>query len=266
MQMEMLQIMDMENKSSNKSKEIHLTERDFAIIEFLNEMKFGSASDVFEKFFKITTDQEIAKNDLWTKKRLSQLESLEVLKRTKAFHENTVYYQATKKGVTALRNMYPERSFSNYFSGFDLNTFHHDKTVLRARLYLELSQYAFGWQSDRNLKQQTAVNEAGLKSYVPDGVFLSADGCKVALEIEIAQKARKCYQEKIAKFLDHIEGKTAQTKIFDVVHFVCDRERVFEILKEETQFYSSYFKVTRTSDFFNGDYHAPQENKSQEGL
>ena len=244
------QIKDKAKVPKDRSKAIHLTERDFLIIDFLNEMKFASASDVFEKFFKVTLDGEIAKNDLWTKKRIYQLESLGVVKRTKAFHENTTYYLATKKGVTALRNTYPNKEVANQFNKFDLNTFHHDKTVLRARLYLESKNYATDWQSDRNLKQQTAINESGLRSYVPDGIYTNPKGQKVAFEVEISQKARKCYQEKISKFIDHIEGRTTSKKLFDVVHFVCERERVFEILNEETQFYKLYFKVTRSSDFF----------------
>lgn len=266
MQMQMLQIMEIKRKPVKKKYEVNLTKRDLAILEIANEMKFISLDDVYHKYFAVNLDQSLSCSTKWAYERLHQLEVAGLLKKTKSFHESKTYYQATKKGWRVVTNNNPGRVFSNYYKGFDLNTFHHDKTVLRARLYLESKSYATDWQSDRNLKYQTAVNEAGLRSYVPDGIYTNPDGIKVAFEIEISQKGRKCYQEKISKFIDHVEGRTAANKIFDVIHFVCERERVFEILCEETQFYKEHFKVSRLTEFFQGDYQIQKAPISKLGL
>lgn len=254
MQMEMQQAQDVERNPIKPKASLDLTDRDYGIIELANEMKFVSITEVYEKFFATLRNNEPAKNDLWAQKRLSELEKFDLLKKTKSFAESKSYYQATKKGRRLLGERYPDRLFANYYSGFDLNTFHHDKMVLSSRMYLEKNGVAINWQSDRNLRQEPAITKSGLRPYVPDGIYETATGRKVALEVEIAQKGKNKYQEKIQKFIEHLRQPVKEERLFNVVHFVCEKQRVFEIISEETAIYGNSFFVTRSEEFFNGKY------------
>ncbi len=231
------------------SKTLSLTTRDLEIIEFIIDMKFAAIEDVFEKFFKVTQDQMPAKSNLWARKRLLQLEQGKFLKAHKLHQEKTTFYTATFKGYYAVSNICPEKTLCKPIGGFDSRTYGHDKTVLKCRLALETQWNVTNWVSDRKLKSFPDFAGGLSNQYVPDGIFTTPSGEKVAFELEIARKAKSRYQDKIRKYVSHMRSSDATSRKFESVLFVCPKQTVCDLLIKETRIYNKLFKVKAMHEF-----------------
>lgn len=233
------------------AKNIVLTGRDFEILEFIMDMKFAGIDEVFEKFFKITMSNESAKSSEWARKRLCQLEKANFLKSVRSFSESTRYYVTTFKAYYALTQFNPEKFVSKPGGGFDQRTFLHDRGVLRARLHLESLRLVNLWLSDRKLKSSTELVGGLSVQYIPDAIYVTPAGVRVAFELEIAVKAKSRYQEKIKKYVHLMRSTNMQHKVFDRVQFVCAKETVAKFLIKETRIYGELFEVITIENFFS---------------
>lgn len=232
------------------AKNIVLTERDFEILEFIMDMKFAGIEEVFERFFKITMSNESAKSSEWARKRLCQLEKANFLKSVRSFSESTRYYVTTFKAYYALTQFNPEKFVSKPSGGFDQRTFLHDRGVLRARLHLESLRLVNLWLSDRKLKSSTELAGGLQVQYIPDAIYITPAGVRIAFELEIAVKAKGRYQDKIKKYVQIMRSTNSQHKVFDRVHFVCAKETVAKFLIKETRIYGELFEVVTAENFF----------------
>ncbi len=233
------------------AKNIVLTERDFEILEFIMDMKFAGIEEVFERFFKITMSNESAKSSEWARKRLCQLEKANFLKSVRSFSESTRYYVTTFKAYYALTQFNPEKFVSKPSGGFDQRTFLHDRGVLRARLHLESLHLVNLWLSDRKLKSSTELTGGLQVQYIPDAIYATPAGVRVAFELEIAVKAKSRYQDKIKKYVQLMRSTNTQHKVFDRVQFVCAKETVAKFLIKETRIYGDLFEVVTAENFFS---------------
>ena len=130
--------------------------------------------------------------------------------------------------------------------------FEHDRMVLNVRLLLERADLVSKWISERFLKIQFGDNrENTIEKYnIPDGIFESLIGRKIAIEVEMSHKARKKYQEKIRFLVSMIRNKKFKYFEFDEVHFLCRSKAVAQTLKEETKIYGNLFSVETLEEFF----------------
>lgn len=236
-----------EKKSNPKT--VVLAPRDLEIIEFILDMKFASSDEVFEKFFKVTRFNETAKNDLWAKKRLFQLEQGNFLRSVRAFSESTRFFTVTRKGYYALSQVYPEKILSKPMGAFDQRTFIHDRTVLKCRMWIESNLPSANWISERRLKSSTEL-ACGLSSLdIPDGVFDHPALGRVAFELEIAHKNQARYTKKIKRYVHLLRSTEVSGRKFDCIIFVCLKEPVRIRLEKEARLYGSMFKVLSLQDF-----------------
>lgn len=250
MQLAMSGIFPEITEKRTSAKNIVLTERDFEILEFIMDMKFAGVEEVFEKFFKITLANESAKSSEWARKRLCQLEKANFLKSVRSFSESTRYYVTTFKAYYALTQFNPEKFVGKLSGGFDQRTFLHDRGVLRARLHLESLQLVRVWMSDRKLKSSTELAGGLSVQYVPDAIYVTPAGARVAFELEIAVKAKSRYQDKIKKYVQLMRSTNMQHKVFDRVQFVCAKDTVAKFLVKETRIYGELFEVVTVDRFF----------------
>lgn len=250
MQMELNGIYTEIPKKLNTTKNVILTSRDFEILEFILEMRFSGIEEVFEKFFKITQSSVQAKSMEWARKRLSQLEEAKFLKSVRSFSESTRYFTTTFKAYYALSNIKPEVLVCRPSLGFDIRTFYHDKAVLRSRIHLEQKHKVTLWVSDRKLKSAAELTNGLDRLYIPDAIYTSVSGEKVAFELEIAVKAKKRYQDKIKKYVSILRSTDVKHKIFDRVLFVCAKASVAEHLSKETKIYGELFEIQTFDEFF----------------
>ena len=229
--------------SASIDRGVTLTPRDFEIFEFILEMKFASREEVYRKFFRTTRNECEARSDAWAKKRLMQLERGGFLRSTYAFSESTRYFVGTLKAYYALSSIVTNRPMAKPTGGFDQRTFIHDKTILQIRLELEESGVATEWTSDRVLRSGHQNNFGLTAAYVPDAIYKVSSGERVAFELEIAQKSRARYQDKIRRYVELMRTRKLDTQMFRRVHFVCLRKAPFEALKSETRIYGELFRV-----------------------
>ena len=268
MQLALIQGLTEEPKRKTVSKNVVLSERDLEVIEFIIDMKFASVEDIFEKFFKVTLSSQEAKSDLWARKRLLQLEQGKFLNANKVATEKISYYTATFKAFYALSNVHPEKAFVKPIGGFDMRTFVHDKLVLKCRLDLEKRFNVTSWISDRKLKSSAELS-GGLSSiHIPDAIYTFPSGKRVAFELEIARKAKSRYVDKIRKYVQVMRSTEAAKKKFDVVHFVCTQDAVYDLLVKETKIYGGLFLIQTMNQFIaelSGTV-APQVHKENKNV
>lgn len=211
---------------------VELTKRDFEILEFMLDMKFASAREVFEKYFKETLSGEAAKSIAWAKKRLLQLERGGFLRAIYSFYDSTRYYVVTRKGYQTLVSILPEKEFTNYSGGFDLRTFIHDREVLFERLRIESTLQASNWISDRRLRAGHGSIFGFSGHYIPDGVFTLPSGEKEAVEIEISRKSTRKYRDKISRYVKLIRERRGDPSMVKRVRFRCYQSFVFNAIQE----------------------------------
>ena len=248
MQLALLEEVTERESKRTKFRNTFLTERDCEVIEFIIEMKFASVVEVYDRFFKVTLSDENSKSNLWARKRLMQLKQGGFLRANRTPNERETYYSATYKAYYALSNIYPDKSICKPVGGFDHRTFKHDQLVLKCRLDLERQQNITNWISDRRLKASAELSGGLTALQVPDAIYSTADGEKVAFEMEISRKEKSRYSSKVTKYVSLVRQAENKRK-FGKVLFVCTQDAVKDLLVKETKIYGSIFEVRSMNEF-----------------
>jgi len=235
-------------EKETKSRSIELTDRDFELMRFILEMKFASGELLFQRFFKVTLSKHESRSRAWSQRRLQQLEKSNLIRGAHSFSERVRYFTCTKNGYYAIRQVYPQDHHVRPCVELDQRSFYHDKTIVKLRLQLEESGLATSWISERILRAG-AKDCGGLKGrWVPDGIYETPLGQKVAFELEVSQKSREAYRTKIRSYANIL--KQSEDRLpFGKVHFVCARDSVLEILKTETRLYPDLFLIEPLSKY-----------------
>ncbi|WP_413942745.1 replication-relaxation family protein [Bdellovibrio sp. HCB-162] len=240
-----------ENGRVKKDRGVILTERDIEVIEFILDMKFSSVEDIFERFFKVTLAGEEARSNEWAIRRLQQLAKAGYLKGTFSFSERTKFYLATPKGYKAVSDAKPEAYVIKPSQVIDHRTFAHDRLVLESRIILENQRAASCWISDKKLRSSRELAGGLVHSNVPDGIFKTESGERVALELELSLKSRSQYITKVRKYVSMMRSENQAVKVFDRVLYVCAKQATIDYLTKETKIYGSLFEVQSFNTFFS---------------
>lgn len=231
------------------SNAVMLTERDLEILEFIIDMKFSSVQAVFKKFFQKTRSETEAKSQAWAQKRLFQLEKAKFLTAVYNFADRTKYYSGTFKSYYALKNLNPQLMLLKPTGSIDQRTFSHDKTVLDLRVLLEESGKSTLWISERKLKAQPELVQGLSPKYIPDGIYLTPSGEKIAFELEISTKAKERYREKVRRYVYLLRSSQSE-KPFHRIQFVCATDIVRKHIERETKLYPQFFSVESLNQYF----------------
>ncbi|MDZ4660046.1 MAG: hypothetical protein SGJ18_00360 [Pseudomonadota bacterium] len=248
------EISEVKRKLKEKEqKRIVLSQRDFDVLNFILEMKFASVDEVYRKFFKTIDSQGKEMGFHYAKKRLVQLAGSDFLKSTKAFSESKRLFFATRRALSALREIYPGHEFARPSGSIDSRTIVHDYLLLKLRLVLEEKGEVVHWLSDRTIKVQTGILSHLGEAYSPDAVITHRDGSKTALEFEIAVKAKSRYQEKIKRYVAWIREHRQDPSAFTRVHYVVMSPTTQRHLEHFSGIYSDLFKI-ELADGYLGEY------------
>ena len=231
------------SKKSKPNEFILLTSRDFEIISFVCEMKFASIDDIYEKFFKKLKDGSESKSMWWARERITELYKHGYISRIYSFNERKAYYLGTKKGYYELIKSYPAVIPTRPVESINFNTFEHDKLLMSLRLKMEKTNECSKWVSDRTLSQFPDLCPSMDKSYLPDAIYTTAEGEKVAFELEISRKAKKRYHEKIQSYVKCLRLNKDSLSIFKKVIFFVIHEPVKLLLDNEIKLYKQYFDI-----------------------
>lgn len=222
-----------------KSESYRMTSRDMDILEFILEMKFSTIEDIHSKFFRLTKTGDKSSCLRWARERVANLVKSDFLKAIKDVCHRTLYI-VTSKGYLYLRNSRIENIYSRAIQQVDGRTYDHDQKVIQIRLALEECSVVDKWISERQLSEIEEYRSFLPTEFRPDAIYF-ANGRKVAFELEIARKSKERYQQKIKRYIQLMIEKGHQP-IFDQVHFVCEKETVMNLIKDQTELFQPYFK------------------------
>ena len=245
-------VLQMEKVSSVVQKSyrrdpIILTSRDYEIISFLLEMKFAGLDEVHAKFFSKLKSGEKSESNIWARERLTKLTNNGFLDRSFSFYERKSIFVATLKGYYALRSFEENHNLLLPARSINLNTYNHDKLVLQERLALEESEEVTNWISDRRLKSDFSRLFKVSSVYVPDGIYTTQLGTKIAFELELARKSKTEYRNKIRTYVQLMRDHKSHPEMFQKVHYLCFSKAVADILRAETKIYGELFEIEERS-------------------
>jgi hypothetical protein len=154
------------------------------------------------------------------------------------------------KGFYALDAERPNDEHCKPLSVPDYTNFEHDKLVLKSRLYLEERFGATDWISDRYLRQVAGLKSKSKNVQIPDGIYTNQETKRVAFELERSRKTKSDYAEIIRKYVHIIRSKDQKSNLFEAAHFVCLKDSVAELLRQQTKIYGDLFKIQTSTEFF----------------
>lgn len=230
---------------------MHLTDRDFEIVNFVLNMKFATVENIHQRFFKYKKDGSISNSEWYARERVRELVLDKYLQPVKYRFENKNYYIGTKEGYDLIRYMKSSWEPAKPIDRIDVRTFDHDQRVMESRILLEEHEKVSQWQSDKQLKAEylCMYGPVNGRDCTPDGVYKSLAGKVIAFEYEIAQKSKKRYDEKIQHYVNCIRQNyfTAIPK-YDHVRIACEYEAVYRVLCDQTSLYKQYFIIERAEE------------------
>jgi hypothetical protein len=174
----------METKEKSKTKKVILQDRDYEVLKYILEQKFLSREQI-EKWFYKTND--VLRNRLW------ELMLSGYLKKEPVALSSKDHFLIAGLGLRALA----ERGVNGIrpAKSIDIRFYFHDRAVTDIRLLFEDMGLAKDWKSERVLKA-----EIGSLKKIPDGMFLSPAGKRIAFELELAPKENSRYKKILAGY------------------------------------------------------------------
>lgn len=230
------------------AKGFRFTDRELDILEFVLEMKFSTLEDIHSKFFKVTKWGSTSNSVIWARQRISKLvksDYLQILTDVCAKH----LYVLTQKGFLFLKNSRLSKSYCRPLFEVDGRFFDHDQRVAQLRIALENSGVVKEWISERQLSEFDEVKKYLSAEFRPDAIYMTPEGKKVAFELEIARKSKERYQTKIKRYIQVMSEPQVASSLFDSVHYVCEKEKILDLIKSEVALYQPLFKFSLESEF-----------------
>ena len=210
-------------RSKNGGKNLRLVERDFFVLRFILEMKFCSAEQIWERFYRYA--EGAGKKIKYTQNRLSRLRCSEYLHSHFTYDGPVRYYTATPKTFDLVLNYFDLREkdmpeASNKI--IDMRSFIHDKGLVWLRVFFENMGLidAFSWESEGCIKRRTlfGLTPEIIKTRMRDSVWPDAliklkagkNEGTYSLEFEHSVKAQDRRRDKIRSYWRE-SGSNVQT-------------------------------------------------------
>lgn len=242
----------LEPKRSSSGRGFRFVSRDLDILEFILEMKFSDLEIIHQKFFSMTSSGTPSTSDTWARQRIQNLLKAGMLLKVSDVCKQPLL-TVTQKGFFYLQNRKPSDGRPRPLLSVDARTFEHDRIVSQIRIALEKSGACTSWISERTLYESEIITRQLSTEYRPDGIYLDFERKKVAIEVELSRKSKDRYTQKIKRYIRLMTENVSESRAFDTVHYVCQKPQILELLRSETQIYSSFFKFSLLSDFLKED-------------
>ena len=236
-----------EYRKVSQNEGYRLTSRDLDIVEFILEMKFATIEMIHSKFFKVTKLGLESSNLRWARQRISVLIRSAFLEAKREICHRTLY-TITHKGYLFLKNSRLQKNYCRPLLEIDGRVYNHDQRVAQLRIALEKSGAVKEWISERQLSELDEVKKYLSAEFRPDAIYITAEGKKVALELEIARKSKERYQTKIKRYILVMSEPDSALSLFDSVHYVCEKEKILDLIKSEVALYQPLFKFSLESE------------------
>jgi hypothetical protein len=179
-----------------------LTERDLEILSFLLDQKFASLEQIYFRHFDVrkSSSEVMPKGLHVTRQRLQVLKKAGLITTERVFSESRSLYLITLFGFQTLQSKRPLDAFAKPTTSVDFRNYEHDTKVNDCRIALERAGQVMKWISERRVrlegfKSQFADEELP-EQIVPDGVFVSSKGNRIAFEIECSHREKRRFVQK----------------------------------------------------------------------
>lgn len=188
-------------------KNFRLTDRDLDIFGFILEQKFASLEQIYFRFFdcRKSISDPLPRGLFVTRQRLQILKRNGFLKSEKVFSESKSLYLVTNKAVQILRSRRSHLADLKVISQIDFRNYDHDTKVNDCRIAIERTGKVIRWLPERKIRAQGFESEFSWhelpSELVPDGIFISSKGERIAFEIETTPRKKSRYEEKRDGFL-----------------------------------------------------------------
>lgn len=230
-------------------QKIKVRPRDMEILKFLLEMKFSSLEEIHVKFFRDTRFGLKSTSLRWVRERVAALIEAGFVRAVAGIFKKTLYV-ATQRSYLYLKNSFGVDKCCRPIQEIDKHTLNHDLTLVQVRLELEEKSSGLSWISEKYMMDHSQVFAGFTSEFRPDAIYSIKGNSQIALELELARKSKKRYQEKIKRY-SNLLMSSSSNPTFEKIHFICSDLRVLEILKEETQLFEPYFKFSLLSEILS---------------
>ena len=150
-----------------------LTQRDVAILQFINAFGFCEMPQIEKKFLlKKPRSYQVMK----------RLITMGLVMHERIFHGRHGIYRLSKKG--ALHTGLPA------LHRMPLDYYDHELKLVNLYLKLMASYTDADWKSERQLQHEKCLSGIGQRGHVADGLMTLPDGKKIAIELELSLKGR----------------------------------------------------------------------------
>ena len=194
--------------------DFRLTDRDLGIIGFLLDQKFASLEQLYFRFFdarKQVTDP-LPSNLHVTRQRLSVLRRAGFISTIKVYSEAKSLYLLTGQGFQVFQTRFPHDAYALPAKDVDFRSYEHDTKINDCRVAIEKTGKVMKWFSERRLRMQGFESQFSYqklpKEIVPDGLFISSKGERIAFEIETSPRKKIRYDEKKHSYLEVMGGSS----------------------------------------------------------
>lgn len=183
-----------------------LTERDYQLFSFLLDQKFASLEALFFRFFDPRSNHQdpLPEQFRVARQRLGILMRAGLLVSQRVYSESKSLYLLSPKGFQCLQARHPSSAYTHPVREVDFRNFDHDTRVNLCRIALERSGKAIAWYPERRIRmhgfQIVGVREGLPESIIPDGIFESSKGERIALEVEASVRKKSRFRSKIETF------------------------------------------------------------------
>ena len=228
-----------------KSPHGRLQPRDYEIMRFILEQKFCSLESIYFRFFDVReTQAEPLPKNLWTtRQRLAKLRGIALIKTEKVPSSGCAHFLLTPFGHKILTTQVKDAVLIRPAKQIDFSLYEHDTRVTMIRALTESKGKCRAWYSEKWLKASAILIDDKHKFHFakdlrPDAFLINSKNEKIALELEVARKARGRIEEKIRLYDDLLEegyhgrdSSGGRFKVIDKVWFITTKPVVMRFIK-----------------------------------
>jgi len=232
-------------------------------MRFILEQKFCSLEAIYFRYFDKRTSQvdKLPKNLSTTRQRLSKLRTLGLLKTEKVLSSGRAHFLLTPLGFKILEAHTDDVLSMQPTKNIDFSLYEHDVRITMIRALTEAKGKCRLWYSEKWLKAQDVPIGKDQKYHFakdlrPDALLVNSKGERIALELEVARKAKSRLTDKIRLYDDLMEENyrsnsgSEQFKVIDKVWFIATKPVVVRFLQMMIQTKSRHPLCYRV-DFFD---------------
>jgi len=218
-----------------KSPGFRLTPRDYDIFGFLLDQKFASLEALYFRFFdaRRSPSEPLPDNLAVARQRLGILKRAGLVSSERVYSDPKSLFLLTPLGYQLFRMRRSDDAYAAPVTSVDFRNYEHDQALNYCRVAIEKQGKSMRWFSERRLRME-GFQVPGIRfelpeSIVPDAIFVSSKGERVAFELEYTHRKKSRYEWKIEQYESVMGGSKP---LLHQVLFVGGTERVYRDLKE----------------------------------